>query len=119
MSTQVKIYVGEDTYTKWQAICQGFSSNSAAFAALVENYHSQNNKQEATMNDITDRVQQVSWLSELAANIAENLGEGTAEELVEYALSDEARASWGLELPAWFDAHDRRLLVDMVEKNLN
>jgi len=32
-----------------------------------------------------DRAEQVSWLRELAVNISENLGEGTAEELVEYA----------------------------------
>jgi len=58
-----------------------------------------------------DRVEQVNWLRELAGNIAANLGDGTAEELVEYALSDEGRESWGIEIPEWFDDHDRGLLV--------
>ena len=61
-----------------------------------------------------DRVAQVDWLREFAANVAQNMGEGTAEELVEYALSDEAGESWDIELPEWFDDHDRDLLVQMV-----
>jgi len=65
-----------------------------------------------------DRVQQVNWIEFLAANIAANLGEGTAEELVEYALSDEGRESWGIEIPEWFDDHDRNLLVMCVAQNL-
>lgn len=44
---QVKIYAGQDTYTKWKQICRRFSSNTAAFAAMVENYH-----QEVTMIEI-------------------------------------------------------------------
>lgn len=62
-----------------------------------------------------DRVQQVNWISELAGNIAENLGEGTAEELVEYALSDEGKESWGIEIPTWFDDHDQKLLTALVQ----
>jgi len=65
-----------------------------------------------------DRERQVNWLRGLAANIAENLGEGTAAELVGYALSQEGRESWGIELPNWFDAQDRRLLVRFVGENL-
>ena len=65
-----------------------------------------------------DRVAQVNWLDELAANITANLGVGTAEELVEYALSDEGRDSWNIDLPAWFDDHDRDLLVSKVRQNL-
>lgn len=61
-----------------------------------------------------DRAGQVSWLQELAANISSNLGEGTAEELVDYALSDEGRDSWGIETPDWFDEHDRQLLIEIV-----
>lgn len=44
-SKQVKIYAGPDTHAKWTQICTGFSSNSAAFAALVENYHIQKETQ--------------------------------------------------------------------------
>lgn len=54
-----------------------------------------------------------------ASNIASNLGEGTAEELVEYALSDEGRESWGIELPEWFSDYDRRLLIEWVEEELH
>lgn len=69
-------------------------------------------------HNTTDRVQQVSWLRELAGNIAENLGEGTAEELVAYALSDDGRESWQIAIPEWFDNHDRGLLVQFVGENL-
>ena len=72
-----------------------------------------------------DRVEQVNFLNELAANIAmigeppaPNLGDGTAEEMVEYALSDEGRDAWGLVIPDWFDDHDRRLLVERVAESL-
>lgn len=36
---QVKVYVGERTLQKWDAIRHGFTSNSAAFAAIVESYY--------------------------------------------------------------------------------
>jgi hypothetical protein len=64
-----------------------------------------------------NRTDQVNWLRELAGNIACNLGEGTAEELVEFALG-EGRDSWGIELPEWFDGHDQRLLIKLVAKSL-
>jgi len=64
-----------------------------------------------------DRVEQVNWLQEIAGNIAENLGEGTAEELVEYAMSDEG-AVWGIDWPEWFDDKDRELLVTFVDEAL-
>ena len=65
-----------------------------------------------------DRTAQVSWLRELAANIAENLGEGTAEELVEFALESDTMETWGIEIPEWFDDADRELLVRMMEESL-
>ena len=65
-----------------------------------------------------DRTEQVNWLRELAGNIAANLGPGTAEELVQYALSREGRESWGIEIPQWFDAHDRSLLIQWVGESL-
>ena len=65
-----------------------------------------------------DRVEQVNWIDELAGNIASWMGEGTAEELVDYALSDEGRDSWNIELPDWFDGHDRRLLVQRVAREI-
>ena len=64
-----------------------------------------------------DPVARVNQIRELAANIASNLGEGSADELVEYALSDEGRESWGIDIE--LDAHDRRLLVRCVEDNLS
>lgn len=65
----------------------------------------------------TDRGIQMNWLCELSANLISNLGEGTAEEIVEYALSNEGRDCWGITIPAWFDGHDRNLLVKMVADN--
>ena len=64
-----------------------------------------------------DPVARINQIRELAANIASNLGEGSADELVEYALSDEGRESWGIDIE--LDAHDRRLLVRCVEDNLS
>ena len=61
-----------------------------------------------------DRVKQLNWMQGLAENIRQNLGEGTPEDLVEYALGNEGRDSWGIELPDWFDGHDRNVLIDMV-----
>ena len=63
-----------------------------------------------------DRVAQVSWLRELATNIAENLGEGSAEELVEFAFESDTMETWGIEIPEWFDDADRALLVGLVEE---
>lgn len=67
---------------------------------------------------MTDRVQQVKFLRELAANISNNLGMGTPERLVEFALSDEGRTAWGIEIPEWFDDFDRGRLVEYVRENL-
>jgi len=64
-----------------------------------------------------DRVAQISWLRELATNIAQNLGDGTAEELVAYAESPEADV-WNIEWPDWYDKQDRRLLIEMVGEAL-
>jgi len=63
-----------------------------------------------------DRTDEINELRNLAANIAANLGEGTAEELVEYALSDEGRNSWGID--GELDDHDRALLVRFVGESL-
>ena len=65
-----------------------------------------------------DRVEQVNWLVELAGNIAANLGEGTAEEMVDYALSREGRESWGITIPDWYRLHDHELLVKYVAESL-
>ena len=64
-----------------------------------------------------NRVAQVNWMRELAGNLVANLGNGTAEEIIEFALSGDA-VDWGIETPDWFDAHDRELLTDLVAKRL-
>ena len=56
---QVKIYAGSDTYEKWRAICHGFSSNTAAFAVVVENYFNQ--IQEDTMDTLEVSVNSKKW----------------------------------------------------------
>jgi len=63
-----------------------------------------------------DRTQEINHIRELASNIASNLGQGTAEELVEYALSNEGRASWDIDIE--LDDHDRELLVRFVAEAL-
>ena len=62
-----------------------------------------------------DRTAQVNELRELAENVA-TLGHGTAEELVEYALSNAGRESWGIDIE--LDAHDRNLLTRFVAEAL-
>lgn len=67
-----------------------------------------------------DRIEQVNWLRELAGNMVQSSGSdaGTAEEIVEYFLSDEGRETWGIEIPDWFTDHDWMLLVRFVEEAL-
>ena len=99
---------------EWQQVGK-HAQMIADYAAQVRREAESHREETRTM----DRVQQVNWIEELAQNIAQNLGDGTAEELVEYALSDEGRESWGIELPDWFDDHDRSLLIRTVERALN
>ena len=61
-----------------------------------------------------DRVRQVNWLNQEAADMVDtdmSDGQTSAEELVEF---------WeqGTEKPEWFDAHDRAYLVKRVAQNL-
>lgn len=65
-----------------------------------------------------DRVAQINWLRELAGNIAANLGEGTAEELVQHALCREGRESWGITIPEWYTLRDQELLIEWVAESL-
>jgi len=55
-----------------------------------------------------DRDVQIEWLKMTAAEIRSGrMGEGTPTEQVDYLL-DEQR------MPAWFDNHDRDLLIEFV-----
>jgi len=65
-----------------------------------------------------NRDGQINWINNLAQNIADYGGEGTAVELVDYALSPEGQAEWGITVPAWFDDHDRYLLIVRVGARL-
>jgi hypothetical protein len=71
-----------------------------------------------------DRVQQVNWLREFAGNIVNmtsvncDLRDVTANEIVDFALSKEGILSWSIELPRWFDKHDKNLLIEMVRDSL-
>jgi len=47
-----------------------------------------------------------------------DVNECLAHDLVDYALSDEGRESWGIEFPDWFDDHDRHLLTELVAAQL-
>ena len=69
--------------------------------------------------ETTDRVQQVNWLRDLAGNLAAwSTGGETAEELVEYARSEEGTRCWDITWPLWFDAHDERLLAGLVAQRI-
>lgn len=65
-----------------------------------------------------DRAAQVHWLDEFAWNLISgpgNYDNPVAEHIVTYALDNpEARVSWGIELPGWFDEHDREYLIARV-----
>lgn len=74
MTKQVKIYAGSDTYEKWQQICNRFSSNTAAFAVVVENYFGQ--IQEDTMNTVT-----VTLCHEDMVNFVTGNGQQTVEDV--------------------------------------
>ena len=65
-----------------------------------------------------DRFQQVSWLRELAGNIAWNMDEGTAEEMVDFWLDQSVPPADRTALPEWFDDNDRRLLCAMVQRRI-
>lgn len=36
--TQIKVYAGQHTARQWHAICDQFTGNTAAFAAMVQNF---------------------------------------------------------------------------------
>lgn len=75
MTKQVKIYAGLDTYEKWQQICERFSSNTAAFAVVVENYFNQF-KQEDTMNTVVVTLSHEDMINFVTGN-----GQQTVEEI--------------------------------------
>lgn len=66
--------------------------------------------------ETTDRFKQMSWLRELAGDIANYAGQGSAEEMVEHWLSEWHEG--GVALPSWFDENDRRLLTEMVRRRI-
>lgn len=77
-------------------------------------------REEKGAMETTDRVQQVNWLRELASNIADwSTGAENAEELVEYATSDEGTQTWDITWPSWFGRHDQELLTAMVLNNIS
>ena len=116
---QINIRLTDTTARQLDALTtSGYSITSAVTVAIDRLYRDEiTNREERTM-DTDDRVEQVNWILQFADSIAQNMGEGTAEELVEYALSDEGREPWGIELPTWFDDHDRRLLTREVARIL-
>jgi len=76
MTKQIKVYAGSDTYEKWQQTCERFSSNTAAFAVVVENYYNQI-KQEDTMNTVTlSKGDLADWITGTGA---ENVDEATID----------------------------------------
>jgi len=99
----------------------GLSGVAAVVDFALATTLAQYGREETREMETEDRVQQVGWLRQLAENIAANLSgspDDTADELVEYALSEEGRESWGIDLPYWFNDYDRGLLTEWVEEAL-
>lgn len=60
---------------------------------------------------MNDRIEQVNEIRSMAADIRFGAaGEGTPEELVKYHLGQ-------IDLPEWFDDHDRGLLLRFVSED--
>jgi hypothetical protein len=75
--------------------------------------------EEGMMYEGDDRVKQVDWIRELAGDIAAYSGVETVDQ-VEEAISMwlNPEDAWKLDLPRWFDDHDRKLLVRWVKEGL-
>lgn len=99
MTKQVKIYAGSDTYEKWQQICERFSSNTAAFAVVVENYSNQINQEENKMatgnfNQIAQEIVDGALAHGVStAEFIENCGgiEAAIDEIVRWYTEDEGQ----------------------------
>ena len=62
-----------------------------------------------------DRLTQINWITELAADITFSNITGTPEELVDWTLQQMELNHE--QLPEWFDDHDRQLLIDCVAES--
>lgn len=99
MTKQVKVYAGDDTLEKWQKICHGFSSNTAAFAAVVENYSNQINQEANEMgtgnlNQIAQEIVDGALAHGTStAEFIENCGDldAAVDEIVRFYTEDEGR----------------------------
>ena len=64
-----------------------------------------------------DRTAQINWLTNLASDIASyndgppEIGPDDAADLVEHWIS-------GVDMPTWFDDHDKSWLIDKVRQDL-
>jgi len=117
MTRQTSIQLTQATERQANALrARGFGTFTDVVRISIDRMY-----REETEMETEDRVQQVGWLRQLAENIAANLSgspDDTADELVEYALSEEGRESWGIDLPYWFNDYDRGLLTEWVEEAL-
>lgn len=68
--------------------------------------------------DTLDRVEQIDWLRQFAANLAEMNADAAAGEIVDYAVSKVGRADLDITLPTWFGCHDMMLLTEYVQEAL-
>ena len=120
MTRQTSIQLTEATERQANALrARGFGTFTDVVRISIDRMYNQETG--GREMETEDRVQQVGWLRQLAENIAANLSgstEDTGEELVAYALSDEGRESWGIDLPYWFNDYDRGLLTEWVEEAL-
>lgn len=114
---QSTIRAPERTWTQIAELAEQFGTQTAVIIVAVDRLY-QTERKEGTMNSTMDsgiyggedRVKQVNVLHDMAANIrfSSDDPDYPVEERVDYyigAMRDEG------ELPAWFDDHDRNLLI--------
>lgn len=85
--TQIKVYAGADTTAKWERICEGFTSNTAAFAVIVDRYYQREYGETDEMNEKTQ-----IWGTIYTGELFDNY-QGDALELIDQAASEEAWAA--------------------------
>ena len=89
-------------------LIEGFGTFQLGVETLVLRHR----EGKGTMNDwriINDRAEQINWLRQVAAGICFGSGDGTPEEEVSFFITE---LNDHEELPAWFDNHDRCLLLE-------
>lgn len=63
---------------------------------------------------MADRIAQLNYLIQVASDISSNNWDGTPDEIVDFWIA-QVEADPDATMPDWLDAHDRFILIRMVE----